>query len=231
VTVTSENAENVISDEFLEFFFERQKAFYAFYFQYMPMGREPNLDDMPSVEQRILFWRRIWEIIEERQLFLIDFWNHGPLVNGCISAGRSGGYIYIDWNGDIMPCVFFPFSVGNINQVFEANGSLNSIWEAPFFETIRQWQDYYGFAQKEPSARANWLRPCPVRDHYPLFKDWVEHHKPRAVEYAASQVMQDGQHSLRLRKYCEDFKTVSQIIWESEYLNGNSRYDESTPEG
>ena len=157
VTVTRRNLQEVLSDDFLDFFFDAQGAFYSFFFQYMPIGRHPSFEHMPTPAERVTFWRRVWEVVERRQLFLIDFWNHGPLVKGCISAGRGGGYIYIDWSGNVMPCVFLPYSVGNIHDVYGRDGNLNDIWEAPFLETIRKWQDSYGYARQEPAKDAAWL--------------------------------------------------------------------------
>lgn len=53
-------------------------------------------------------------MIAEKRLLLFDLWNHGPLVEGCLSAGWEGGHIYVDWSGKIMPYVLAPYSVGNI---------------------------------------------------------------------------------------------------------------------
>ena len=103
VSVTRHNYEEVLSDKFLELFFNELGAFYAFFFQYLPIGRQPSFELMPTPAQRLTFWQRVWEVVEKRHLFLVDFWNHGPLASGCISAGRAGGYLYIDWNGSIMP--------------------------------------------------------------------------------------------------------------------------------
>lgn len=53
--------------------------------------------------------------IEQAKKFLIvDFWNHGTVSSGCISAAKSGDYFCIDWNKNIMPCVFFPYTTMNI---------------------------------------------------------------------------------------------------------------------
>ena len=108
VTVTSRNADEVLSDPFLDFFFDKHGAFYGFFFQYRPIGRTPDLNSMPTPEQRVAFWRRMWQVIEDRKLFVVDMWNHGPLAMGCMSAGREDGYIHVDWNGRVTPCVFIP---------------------------------------------------------------------------------------------------------------------------
>ena len=213
VTVTRDNLDEVLSDQFLDLFFDEMGAFYGFYFQYMPMGREPNFELMPSPDQRIAFWRKMWSTVEKRKLFLIDFWNHGPLVKGCISAGRGGGYLHIDWNGRVTPCVFVPYAAANVNDVYARGGTLEDIWHEPFFETIRRWQDSYGYADGALSSHANWLRPCPFRDHYRLFQEWVELHRPLPVDGSAGAGCWAG-----LCNYGDALKSLSDEIWEREYL-------------
>ena len=46
--------------------------------------------------------------VNDQGLFMIDFWNSAHLSCGCMAAGRAGGYIYVNWNGDVTPCVFVP---------------------------------------------------------------------------------------------------------------------------
>jgi len=212
VTVTRSNVDEVLGDEFLDFFFSGIGAFYGFYFQYMPIGHRPNLELMPSPEQRIAFWRKTWRIVEEKKLFLIDFWNHGPLVKGCISAGRSGGYVHIDWEGRVMPCVFVPYSAGNVNEVYARGGNLEDIWRAPFLESIREWQDSYGYANGTASLHANWLRPCPFRDHHRLFQEWVNLHRPTPVDGTEEECWSG------LCEYGDELKSLADDIWEREYI-------------
>lgn len=216
VSVTRHNHEEVLSDEFLKLFFNELGAFYAFFFQYLPIGRKPSLELMPTPEERLLFWRRVWKVVEEKRLFLIDFWNHGPLANGCISAGRAGGYLYIDWNGKIMPCVFAPYTAANINQIYQNGGTLNDALAVPFFQAIRDWQiDYGGW---KPSAEGNWLSPCPFRDHYSLFQSWVEQYQPEPEDNLTRQSLLDKNYYKYMDDYGAKFRELSQKIWEEEYL-------------
>jgi len=87
ITPTRQNAEEILSDAFIDFCFQEQGALYGFMFQYMPIGRSITLDLMPTPEQRLGMWRRSWKLIRERHIFLADFWNHGTLSQGCLSAG------------------------------------------------------------------------------------------------------------------------------------------------
>lgn len=218
VTVTRDNCEEVLSDEFLDFFFGEQGAFYDFLFQYSPIGRDANLDLVPTPEQGMQFWRRSWEVVSRKRLFLLDFWNHGPLVEGCISAGRDRGYLYVDWNGNVMPCVFVPYSAANINDVYAQGGSLNDVWASPFLKAIRQWQRDYGYGQRELSAKGNWLRPCPFRDHHGLFREWVEQYKPEPEDEAARSALTDTGYYETMVACSVRQREVSQEIWEKEYL-------------
>ncbi len=218
VTATRFNSEEIVSDEFLDFFFEQQAAMFGFLFHYMPIGRSHTLDLMPTAEQRMQLLRRSWEVIEKKQIMLIDFWNHGPLVQGCISAGREGGYLYIDWNGKVMPCVFAPYSVGNIQDIYAQGGTLNDVWKTPFFQGIRDWQRKYGFGQKELQQDGNWLRPCPIRDHHREFRELVDRYQAEPEDESARQALEDQEYYKGLVAYGTDIGEYSQEVWETDYL-------------
>ena len=220
VTVTRENCEEVLSDEFLDFFFTEQGAFYGFLFHYMPIGRGSTLEWMPTPQQRIEFWRRSWDVVASKRIFLFDFWNSGPLVQGCVSAGREGGYLYVDWGGRIMPCVFAPYAVASVQDLYAQGKTLNDVWEAPFFRAIRQWQQEYGYGHTELTKESNWLRPCPIRDHHRLFRQWVEQYKPEPQDEAARQALLDDDYYRGLVAYGDTIGACSQPIWESEYVSG-----------
>jgi len=218
VTVTRENCTEVLSDAFLDFFVEEQGAFYLFCFQYTPIGREPDWAQIPTPEQRRAFWRRSWEVVAEKRVFLLDFWNHGPLVEGCIAAGRERGYLYVDWNGHVMPCVFMPYAAANVQDLYAQGGTLNDVWQTPFFAAIRAWQRRYGYGRAEPSADANWMRPCPFRDHHATFRQWVAQYHPEPEDAAAAAALKDEAFCTQMIAYGEQNAPISQEIWESEYL-------------
>jgi MoaA/NifB/PqqE/SkfB family radical SAM enzyme len=218
VTPTSSNCDEILSDEFLDLFFAEQGAFYGFLFQYLPIGQSLSLEPMLTHEQRVNSWRRAWEVIETKRLFLFDFWNHGPLVDGCLAAGREGGYVYIDWQGKIMPCVFAPYSAANIRDIYAQGGTLNDAWKTPFFEAIRHWQRDYGYGHQELSAEGNWLSPCPFRDHYGLFRQWIERYHPEPEDETAQRALLDGQYYEEMVAYGVEYRERSQKVWEKEYL-------------
>jgi MoaA/NifB/PqqE/SkfB family radical SAM enzyme len=222
ITVTRANCQEVLSDPFLDFFFGEQGAFYAFLFQYTPIGRARDLEEMATSDQQAAFWRRSWEVVADKAIFLMDFWNHGPLVEGCIAAGRDRGYLHVDWNGQVMPCVFAPYAAANIREVYAQGGTLDDVWTAPFFQAIRDWQRAYGYGQEAPTPEGNWLHPCPFRDHSALFLDWVERYGARPENEAAARALRDGALCEELMARSEERRAVTQEIWEREYLRDPS---------
>jgi MoaA/NifB/PqqE/SkfB family radical SAM enzyme len=219
ITATRDNCQEILSDPFLDFFFGQQGAFYAFLFQYTPIGRNPTWEWMPTAEQRASFWQRSWEAIARKRIFLLDFWNHGPLVEGCIAAGRERGYLYIDWNGQAMPCVFMPCAGADMYEIYARGGTLNDVWEAPLFRAIRQWQRDYGYGRPERAQAGNWMSPCPFRDHHRTFREWVAQYAPKAGAAADEAALVDGTYAERMLAHARENAPFSQKIWEQEYLH------------
>lgn len=147
VTVTRQNTEQVVSDEFINFMRE-QGCFVGWYYQYMPVGDAPNFDLIPTDEQRAYRRARLADVRRANTITVFDFLNDGPLVGGCICAGRY--YVHITCNGDVEPCAFYPFAVDTIN-----NKSLADVLRSAFFQQVRAQQ----------AATTDWHKPCPVVDH------------------------------------------------------------------
>jgi len=218
LTATRNNAEEILSDKFIDYFFEQQGAFYGWIFQYMPIGRSYTLDLMPTPEQRLWMWKRSWEIVRSRKIFLADFWNHGTVSNGCIAAGRAhgGGYMYIDWNGHVSPCVFVPYSPVNVNDIYAKGGTLNDIWTNPFFADIRGWQESY------MQSKGNWLAPCLNRDHHGILNQLIAKHEPEPIDESAHAALLDPDYGKGLERYGELYENLSKSIWDEQYLQDRS---------
>ena len=219
LTATHRNAEELLSDEFIEFFFEGQQAIFGWLFQYMPIGRgyDPHLIVTP--EQRLWMWRRTWQIIREREIMLADFWNCSTVSNGCIAAGRSGGggYLYIDWNGKVMPCVFVPYSAGNLREIYARGGTLDDIYEAPYFRAIREWQWDYALGKDRPEDYGNWLTPCSLRDHYETGRKLIDEHRAEPEDEAAGRALKDGAYYDAMITYDHELYRLFDPVWEQEY--------------
>ncbi len=220
LTATRHNAEEIVSDEFIEFF-QDQGALFGWIFQYMPIGRSFTLDLMPTPQQRVWMWRRSWEIVRSHRFFLADFWNSGTACDGCLSAGGhgKGGYFYIDWNGAVSPCVFMPFSPVNVKEVFAHDGTLNDVWNAPFFHAVRRWQLDYR------ENHGNGLMPCPIRDHHAELHRILIEHEPDPIDAHAAAALLDPDYAQGLVEYGETLQQLTQPIWNNHYLrhNGNGQ--------
>ena len=213
LTATSENVEEILSDEFIDFIMERGAGL-AFMFHYMPIGRSYDLSLMPTPEQRVWMWRRSWDIVKEKKFFLPDFWNHGTCIDGCISAGGHGigGYFYIDWNGAVTPCVFMPYSPVNIRDVYAQGKDLNDVWQEPFFQAIRQWQyDYVADGRSQ-------ISPCPNRDHHDELEEILARYEPLPTDTNAADALIDPEYTRGLVDRSRRFEALTDEIWKERYL-------------
>jgi MoaA/NifB/PqqE/SkfB family radical SAM enzyme len=215
-TATKNNADLIVSDEFIDYYFDKQGAIYGWIFQLMPIGRA-SLDLMVTPEQRLRMFKKTQHLIKDRKIFIADFWNSGCVSNGCISAGRAGGYLYIDWDGNVTPCVFNPYSPVNINKIYKKDGTLNDVLKEPFFESIRQWQKDYAL-DKKPHEMGNWITPCPIRDHYNIMKNLLNGYHPKPTDEAAEKALNDHKYQEGLEKYDKEVAELTNPIWEKEYL-------------
>ena len=163
-------------------------------------------------------WDRTWEILRKKRLFIVDFWNFGPVSSGCISSGKSAGYLYIDWNGKVMPCVFFPYSPVNINEAFEQGKDLNDVWAEPFFAAIRNWQDEYA-KMGSPHETGNWIAPCPMRDHHAEARQIINMYEPEPKDEMAAAALSDPDYYEGLVEYDRKLSDVLDPIWERRYLS------------
>jgi hypothetical protein len=149
---------------------------------------------------------------------MVDFWNHGSVSNGCISAGRPTGYLYINWHGDVTPCVFIPYSPVNIIDLYNQGKDLNSVLEHPFFKEIRTWQSKYGYDVDNPKEYKNWLMPCPIRDHYLFFKGLLDKYKPKPIDEGAKCALQNPDYCKNMVNFDKQLAKLTTGIWQKEYI-------------
>lgn len=219
VTPMRHNYEILTSDEFIDFYFNREKATLAWVFQYMPIGRGYSLDLMLTPEQRLRLLDREREILWNKRLFYVDFWNSGPIGSGCIAAGRPDGYFYIDWNGLVMPCPYFQFGPVNVIDVYGKGGNLNDVYAHPFFESIRNWQDDYAY-RRIGDETGNWLRPCPIRDHHKLAMEAVEKYQPTPEDEDTEKWLHDEKVHQGLYEFDDELEELLDPIWKKIYIRG-----------
>jgi radical SAM protein with 4Fe4S-binding SPASM domain len=229
LTATRENSDEILRDEVLETFVDRLGALYAFVFHYMPIGRAVTLDLMMTAEQRLRLYQRTWSLIRDRHLFVVDFWNGATGSNGCLAAGRPGGYFHINWNGDVSPCVFFPYSPVNVQAVYSRGGSLDDAWAHPFFASIRRWQREYGYRESHETCSScrNWIAPCIIRDHHSEFRRIMAAHDARPTDEDAKAALEDPGWHDGLEQFDREFSALTDPLWQAQYTNGSK----GTPPG
>ena len=220
-TVLKTNLDIPLSEKFFDFYFEEQKALYGWMFQYMPIGRKYTLDLMPTPEQRLELYKKEWKLVRERNLFIADFWNSATSSDGCISAGRGGGYFYIEWNGNITPCVFVPYTTHNINDIYKNGGTLNDALHSEFFSKIRKWQADYGYEQP-PEKHQNWIMPCFIRDHHKKFMEVIKETGAKGIDESSEIALTDEDYHNGLIEYDEKFSKLTEDIWQKHYLGKNA---------
>jgi MoaA/NifB/PqqE/SkfB family radical SAM enzyme len=161
-TVTRRNASAICTDDFLDLRIAEGDLF-GWFFLLQPIGRSPRPDLMVTAEQRALLRQTVtrWRL-ENRPIFLGDFWNDGHLVGGCIAGGTY--YFHIYANGDLSPCVFAPVVCGNIFDIIRGTSEYTSLYDFvqrnPVFCAYRQ----------EQRAITDRNRPCLLIDHPEAFR-------------------------------------------------------------
>ncbi|MCL5010767.1 MAG: radical SAM protein [Patescibacteria group bacterium] len=202
-TCTSKNSEILGSDEFIDFFI-KQGCRFGWYFQYVPIGRKPDVSLMSSPQQRNNLRLRITRIRNKKPIFIGDFWNDGPKVRGCMAAARPGGYFHINCQGDVEPCVFFQFSVDNAK-----NKSLLEIIKSPFFQAIRDAQPY--------CDNENLLSPCAIIDNPWVMREVVKKYKARPSYNGGNDLIDDPEVIKFLDNYSKEYKKIVDPVWEREW--------------
>lgn len=216
-TATRQNADRILHDDFIEEFFDEKGAAFAWMFQYMPIGRKPDFELMITPEQRRNLWFQERHLIKDKGIFFVDFWNGGPISDGCICAGRKGGYLYIDWSGNVMPCVFVPYTVGHIQRDFFDKGkNLNDILQTPFFTKLRNWQAGYSY-KKQATEVGNEIVPCPIRDHHNEFHKIAEEAHAIPVGKSTERSFKDEEYIKELTKIGVKAMKATEDIWQHEY--------------
>ena len=204
-TYTSENSGELTSDEFIDLMIEKG-CLVGWFFQYIPTGLSPDLSLMATPGQRALLHEKVEQWRQEKPLFLGDFWNDGPYVDGCMAGGER--YFHIISNGDVEPCVFVHFAVDNIH-----GKSLAEVSESPFFKAIRKAQPY---------DDDNLLRPCMIIDHPHVLREIVASQHAHPTHYGAETILEEM--AEEIDSYALGVKAVFDPIWESA---GREKYEKS----
>jgi MoaA/NifB/PqqE/SkfB family radical SAM enzyme len=222
ITATKNNAEILTDWEFYDYYFQKIGVSYMWIFQYMPIGRGFNIDLMPTPKQRFKMFKMWEKCIREKHYFVADFWNSGIVSDGCIAYGREGGYIYIDWNGNIMPCVFVPYHKDNIFDIYRNGGTVTDALFSDFFINGRKWQKRYGFGNDKEKPQ-NWLMPCSIRDNYKAFRNDIITDNIIPEDKMAEKAMNDTDYYNRMIDYDDTYREITEEYWQKRFTGKRNR--------
>jgi MoaA/NifB/PqqE/SkfB family radical SAM enzyme len=187
------NTEVLGSDEFVDYMISKGCRF-AWYFIYMPVGSGAVPGLIATPEQRKFMYHRLREMRKEKPLFLMDFWNDGEYIGGCIAGGRR--FLHINANGDAEPCAFIHYSNVNIH-----NASAMEVLKQPLFMEYKTRQPF----------NKNLLRPCPLLDNPDQLRDMVTRTKARSTQLRDNETVEE------LTSKCEDaarnWAPVAESLW------------------
>jgi len=153
---TSMNTDVIGSEKYIDDMIEKG-AKYAWFFTYMPVGKDAAPELLATAEQRKYMYEQIRKFRETKPLFTIDFWNDGEYVGGCVAGGRY--YLHINANGDMEPCAFIHYSDSNIREK-----TLLEALQSSLFMEYHRGQPF----------NENHLRPCPLLDNPGRLAEMVE---------------------------------------------------------
>jgi MoaA/NifB/PqqE/SkfB family radical SAM enzyme len=209
VTVTRRNHGIVGSDEFFDHYIA-QGAKFAWLFQYIPIGRRPDVDLMATPAQRVELGRRAVEVRRTKPILVGDFWNDGSAIGGCMAGGRV--YFHVTANGNVEPCVFCHFSVGNVRTA-----PLRQVLSCDFFRAIRYEQPY--------SEIRNLRTPCMIIDNPEVLRRLAKRFGAVPSHEGAESIVSDPRIVAHLDRYSEEMHRLTDAQWlEEDYDNPSSEW-------
>ena len=190
---TSKNVETIGSEDYFNFMVNIGAKF-AWFFTYIPVGKDAVVDLMVTPEQRKKMYHVIRDFRKTKPLFTLDFWNDGEFVNGCIAGGRS--YLHINANGDIEPCAFIHYADKNIH-----NDTILEALQGPLFTQYKLGQPF----------NSNLLRPCPLLDNPEKLEGMVEKSKAKSTDLESLEDV----HVLcgKCKQAASKWAPVADILW------------------
>lgn len=192
---TSKNAEFIGSEEYTDAMINWGAKF-AWYFTYMPVGKDAVPELMATAEQREFMYHQIRKMRGKKPIFFMDFWNDGEYVGGCIAGGRS--FLHINASGDIEPCAFIHYSDANIRT-----DKLLDAYRKPLFMAYHNNQPFNN----------NMLRPCPALDNPDALTKMVEESGARSTDMLAPENACDF--CGRCREKADKWAPVAERLWTS----------------
>jgi MoaA/NifB/PqqE/SkfB family radical SAM enzyme len=209
--VTRHNVDVIISEEWIDLLIAKG-ALYGWLFLYMPGGADPDINLMPTPEQRNQLRIAIWRYRATKPILPLDFWNDGAITGGCIAGGRA--FFHVNHRGDVEPCIFCHFATHNIKSC-----SLNEALDSDFFKAIRENQPF----------SYNTLRPCPMIDH--------PHVMWRIIQEQGAKPTHDGAEKIfttlapDMEQYAAGVQRIMDDVWDNDNYHDWATRWEVMPSG
>ena len=203
-TATKENNEVLLSDELVDYYIGLGCSV-AYYFQYMPIGREPVFDLVPTPQQRMHRYHRTLEIRKTRPLLVADFWCDGPLVGGCLAGGRR--YLHVNNLGHAEPCVFA--------QAYDM-----SIYDHSLLEILRDSKLFRAIRRRQPYSE-NLMRPCMIIDVPECWREAVEESGANLSHATADNVAKELKEGIE--KFAQEYAELADPLWDTTYKKAYER--------
>lgn len=191
---TSQNTNVIGSEAYFDDMIAKGAKF-AWFFTYMPVGKDAVPSLMATAEQREFMYHQIRKFRSTKPLFTMDFWNDGEFVNGCIAGGRC--YLHINAGGDIEPCAFIHYSDSNIHEK-----TLLQAYQSPLFMQYRANQPF----------NENHLRPCPLLDNPGRLTQMVENSGAHSTDLQNPENVRDL--SAKCCEAAENWAPVADDLWQ-----------------
>lgn len=216
VTATKNNLKLLLDDKFYEYWFDDVGATYMWMFHLMPIGRaKDTMELMLSAEERISLLYKWEKLIFEKEYFIGDFWNAGFASDGCIAYARPGGYFYVDWNGDIMPCVFIPYYKDNIYDLYKNGKTIIDAFFSDYFIKGRNWQKEYGYTRKPVG---NFFAPCSIRDNHKYFRENILSEEIKPEDENAKDALEDPEYYKKMLEFDNKLHELTERFYQEKVL-------------
>lgn len=204
-TVTRDNVQVVSSLRFIDEMISLG-SMAQMYFLYLPVNGKADFKLMVTPGQRDHLRRQVMRVRDKRPIFVLDFWNDGPYVDGCIAGGRR--YFHVNAKGDVEPCVYTHIATDNIKEK-----SLKEALNSSLFRHIRSCQPH----------NPNHLRPCMIIDNPHVMREIVRKTHARFTHPGAEEIY--TVYKDKMDTYAARWGILADRIWEEEYDGGRSGHE------
>ena len=196
ITATSQNCDEVTSDEFMKMLSDKG-CLWAWFFHYVPVGDSPDVSMVPNAAQRQQILKAVYNARNTLPMMTVDFWGDGPEMMGCIAGGRQ--YIHVNPRGDVEPCTFVHLATHNLKDC-----TLTEALASPFMRAIRDGIPY---------EDGNMLRPCMIVDRPEVLRSYYEKFKPYETHENAAAYLTNPEITSKIDQYSKDVKEILDKDW------------------